>query len=53
VPVGAFDVARIKGQEETYRIRVGAYRVIYDVSFSTQTVTVLVISKRNKAYRRY
>ena len=36
---------------ESYRIRVGGYRVLYDVEDATQTVTILRVSHRSEAYR--
>jgi len=36
---------------EIYRIRVGDYRVLYDVESVTQTVTILRIRHRREAYR--
>jgi mRNA interferase RelE/StbE len=35
-----------------YRIRVGEYRVLYDVADDTRTVTILRVKHRSKAYRR-
>jgi mRNA interferase RelE/StbE len=37
---------------EGYRIRLGEYRIIYDVNDATQVVTVYRIRHRREAYRR-
>jgi len=36
---------------EAYRVRVGDYRVIYDVDDALQTIMVLRIKHRREAYR--
>ena len=38
---------------EAYRIRVGDYRVIYNVDDETHTVTISSVSHRKDAYRRF
>ncbi len=50
-PKGA-DVKKMKGYENTYRIRIGDYRIIYRVNFREKKITVLSIFPRKKAYRR-
>ena len=46
-------VRKLRGEELSWRIRVGAYRVIYDVHDSHDLVVVFRISRRNEAtYRR-
>lgn len=46
-------VRKIEGQENAYRVRVGAYRIIYDVYDSDQLVLVLRVSRRReRTYRR-
>jgi len=39
----------IKGQADLYRLRVGSYRVIYEIS--EDTVWISEIVKRSKAYK--
>jgi mRNA interferase RelE/StbE len=41
-----------KLSDETYRIRVGDYRIIYDVVDQTLLVLVLTIGHRREVYRR-
>ena len=47
-PRGASKLAAVEG----YRMRVGEYRIIYDVDDTTQVVTVYRIRHRREAYRR-
>lgn len=46
-------VRKIRGAEKAYRIRVGNYRVVYDVYDSDNLVLILQIARRSEAtYRR-
>lgn len=38
--------------EDSYRIRVGSYRVVYDVDTARQEITVLKVAHRKDIYRR-
>ncbi|MDO8669847.1 MAG: type II toxin-antitoxin system RelE/ParE family toxin [Dehalococcoidia bacterium] len=42
---------RIKGAEDTYRIRVGDYRILYDVDDGESMVLILRVQHRKDAYR--
>ena len=42
---------KLKGEEHTYRIRVGDYRVIYDVVHEAVVVLILRIGHRKDVYR--
>ena len=44
--------AKLAGTEQTYRIRVGDYRVIYGVDKATKQVTVHYVRHRREVYRR-
>jgi mRNA interferase RelE/StbE len=39
------------GAERTYRLRVGAYRVVYEIDDTARLVTVLYVRHRKDAYR--
>lgn len=41
---------KLRGREG-WRIRIGVYRVIYEINDSTQTITVLDIGHRRDIYR--
>jgi mRNA interferase RelE/StbE len=45
-------VRKIKGAEKAYRIRVGRYRVIYDIYSNDKRVLILRISRRNETTYR-
>lgn len=42
---------KLVGEENRYRLRVGDYRVIYEVDHQSRTITVHYIRHRREAYR--
>jgi len=42
---------RLKGSKSSYRIRVGQYRVVYEVEVEAATVTIFRIRHRKDVYR--
>jgi len=46
------DVKKMKGMKNTYRIRMGDYRLIYRVDFEEKKIFVLSIAHRKKAYKQ-
>ena len=51
IPWKKFDIKKIKGEENIYRVRIGKYRLIYFVDKSNKRIHVLKIETREKAYR--
>jgi mRNA interferase RelE/StbE len=45
-------VRKIQGEERTYRIRIGGYRIIYEIYDNPDLVLILQISRRNEATYR-
>lgn len=46
------DAKRVTGRKEkAFRVRVGDYRILYAVYFNKETILILNIDKRPKAYR--
>jgi mRNA interferase RelE/StbE len=45
------DAYKLAGAENLYRIRIGDYRVIYQVLHESREVTVIYIRHRSVAYR--
>jgi len=48
-PIG---VRKLQGAEHTYRIRVGDYRVVYEIVESRLVVCIVRVRHRSDAYRR-
>ncbi len=44
-------VRKLIGDLEGWRIRVGDYRIIYQIDDSTQTVTIVRVKHRREVYR--
>ena len=44
-------VKKLKGKENTYRIRVGDYRVIYDIFDDILVVSVVEVGHRSQVYK--
>lgn len=47
------DRVKVKGWEDTYRLRVGDYRVLYEVMTEEGLVLVEKIDHRKKVYEKY
>jgi mRNA interferase RelE/StbE len=41
----------MKGSERSWRIRIGPYRLIYEIDDKTKTVTVIKVGHRREVYR--
>lgn len=52
VPFREFDVAKLKGFRDAYRVRLGKLRVIYKVDWSQRVITILVVAERSRAHDR-
>jgi len=50
-PSRMFDVKKLKGLENTYRIRIGGWRLIYEVQKNREIIIIHDILPRKKAYR--
>jgi mRNA interferase RelE/StbE len=47
-----FGSKKLQGLQNTYRVREGDYRIVYDIDDSAETVVVLKIKNRKDVYRR-
>ena len=45
------DSLKLKGGEGFYRLRVGDYRILYDIDDTSQEIMILRIQHRREAYR--
>ena len=50
-PTG-FDIKKLAGLKDTYRIRVGKWRIIYEIVWEKRIIKVLKIDKRSRVYKR-
>lgn len=44
-------VTKLVGSRSDWRIRVGEYRIVYEIDDATGTITVLRVGHRREAYR--
>ena len=49
-PVKRFDVKKLKGMEDTFRIRLGDWRIIYEFKRKESMIVVYEIAPRGRAY---
>lgn len=47
------DSKKLVGSDSIYRIRVGDYRIIYNIEFSMLTIEVIKVGHRREIYRKY
>jgi len=51
VPARRFDVVKLKGYDNIYRIRVGRLRIVYSVDWGGRGIDIQFVGYRGKAYR--
>ena len=51
IPFRNYDVKKLRGFEDTFRIRIGDIRIVYTVSWSSKTIIVHFVGYREHAYR--
>jgi mRNA interferase RelE/StbE len=49
-PVKLFDVKKLKGVEDTFRIRIGDWRIIYELHRKESVIVVPDVAPRGGAY---
>lgn len=52
IPFRKFDIAKLKGYEDVYRIRIGDLRIIYEVDWDGKRILIHFIGPRERAYKR-
>jgi mRNA interferase RelE/StbE len=50
IPFRKLDVCKLKGYDNTYRIRVGNLRIVYEVLWTKRTIIIHYVGPREKAY---
>jgi mRNA interferase RelE/StbE len=50
VPAQSYDLKKLGGYRDTFRVRIGDVRVIYEVLWEHRVINVLWIKAREKAY---
>lgn len=50
LPFKKTDICKLKGYDNTYRIRIGNMRIVYDVLWKQKTILIHYVGTRDKAY---
>jgi mRNA interferase RelE/StbE len=50
LPYLKFDLVKMEGYENTYRVRIGKVRIIYRIDFKNKTIEVLDANYRGRIY---
>jgi len=51
IPYRDYDVKKLKGFEDTFRIRIGDIRVVYTINWGFKTIIIHFIGYRERAYK--
>jgi mRNA interferase RelE/StbE len=51
IPWKECDLKKIKGTEDTFRIRIGSYRIVYFIEKKKNEIHILKFEKRKKIYK--
>ena len=49
-PSEYYDLKKLKGEEDTYRARLGDIRVVYEVNWREKRISILLVEYRGRAY---
>ena len=52
LPADKFDIVKLKGYEHTYRVRLGEYRVIYEIRVKEGIIVISAVLPRERAYEK-
>ncbi len=50
VPAEYYGIKKLKGYADTFRIRIGDIRIIYEISWNHRAINILLIEPRERAY---
>lgn len=53
IPSEKFEVKKLKGRENTFRARLGSYRVIYELHREKLLILVIKFGKRESVYEQF
>jgi len=51
IPFKKADICKLKGCDNTYRIRIGNTRIVYEVLWDEKTILIHYAGQREKAYK--
>ena len=51
IPFKRYDLKKLKGYEDTFRIRIGNIRIVYTIDWDSKNIIVHYIGPRERAYK--
>ena len=52
LPIKEYDIKKVEGAEDIYRLRISRYRIVYRIDWGKKEINVIKIDKRSeKTYR--
>ena len=51
VPFKKFDIKKLKGQKDRFRVRLGDFRLTYEVDRDERIIMLLKLERRGRAYK--
>ena len=51
IPFKRYDLKKLKGYKDTFRIRIGGIRIIYTIDWDSKSIIVHYIGSRERAYK--
>ncbi len=51
VPAEQYDITKLRGRRDTFRVRKGNFRIIYKVNWNEREIRILLIKPRETAYK--
>ena len=51
IPARTYDIKKMRGVEDTYRIRLGDTRIVYTIKRGQRIIVIHYIGSREKAYK--
>jgi mRNA interferase RelE/StbE len=53
LPIKGYDVRKIRGAEDIYRVRISEYRIVYKIEWEIREINVIKITERDEnTYKR-
>ena len=50
-PAPEYDVKKLQGLRDIYRIRIGDIRMVYQITWESKRIKILVVEFRGRAYK--
>jgi len=50
-PVPEYEVKKLRGMKDTYRIEIGDIRIEYEVAWESRRISILAVEFRSRAYK--